>query len=207
MAGNRGFYSTGSKTRQKLIEAAADLLAEEGYQAISARRVAAHAGLKPQLVHYYFRSMEELIVTVFERDTANYNRLHIEALASANPLRALWKLNSNLPQAQLMFEFVALSNQHEGLRERMRETGEDFRVKQIDAIQRIFELRGSPDPGITAEALAMLMSSIARSMVIENRVGVETGHNEMVALVEYVLDRIDPLVPESEGAEMTRVEG
>ena len=89
----------------------------------------------------------------------------------------------------------------------MRETGEDFRVKQIDAIQRIFELRGSPDPGITAEALAMLMSSIARSMVIENRVGVETGHNEMVALVEYVLDRIDPLVPESEGAEMTRVEG
>lgn len=207
MAGNRGFYSTGSKTRQKLIEAAAELLAEEGYQAISARRVAAHAGLKPQLVHYYFRSMEELIVTVYERDTITYDRLHDEALASPNPLRALWKLNSNLPQARLMFEFVALSKQHEGLRERMRETGEDFRAKQVEAIQRIFERRGAPDPGITPEALAMLMSAIARSMVIENRVGVETGHTEMALLVEYVLDRIDPLAPEEAGAEMSRAKG
>ena len=40
---------------------------EEGYAAVTSRRVADAAGLKPQLVHYYFRTMEDLFLEVFRR--------------------------------------------------------------------------------------------------------------------------------------------
>ena len=40
---------------------------EEGYAAVTSRRLANKAGLKPQLVHYYFRTMEELFLEVFRR--------------------------------------------------------------------------------------------------------------------------------------------
>jgi len=92
MVANRGYNSTNAKTRQRLIEAASEILDEEGYPAFTARRIASRAELKPQLVHYYFRSMEELVVTVFKRSSASYFQLHDEALSSPRPLHALWRL-------------------------------------------------------------------------------------------------------------------
>ena len=54
-----------------LVAATELLMHEEGYVAVSARRVAARAGLKPQLVHYYFRTMDELLLDVFDRFADN----------------------------------------------------------------------------------------------------------------------------------------
>jgi TetR/AcrR family transcriptional regulator len=54
-----------SKTR--LIEAAERLMREEGYAAVTSRRVASKAGLKPQLVHYYFRTMDDLFLAILEQ--------------------------------------------------------------------------------------------------------------------------------------------
>jgi len=49
------------------VEAAEQLLREQGYVAISARQVADKAGLKPQLLYYYFRTMDELVLAVSGR--------------------------------------------------------------------------------------------------------------------------------------------
>ena len=56
-----------SKTRAALLDAAEKLMLEEGYAAVTSRHVAAKAGLKPQLVHYYFRTMEDLFLALFRR--------------------------------------------------------------------------------------------------------------------------------------------
>jgi len=85
MVATRGYQSIGAKTRLQLIEAASDVLGEEGYPAFTARRIASRAGLKPQLVHYYFRSMEELVVTGFQRSSAEYFQQHDRALSSSRP--------------------------------------------------------------------------------------------------------------------------
>jgi len=192
MTASRGSYSTGTKSRLKLIEAASELLEEEGYQAISARRVAGRAKLKPQLVHYYFQSMEDLMITVFQRSSANYYRLHDEALSSPKPLHAIWELNSNMPEARRMFEYIALAKVYPGLREEMRKTGENFREQQIETIRRVFKERGINDPEVSADGLAGLLSAVARNFVIEDQVGVSRGHQEMEAFIKALLDRYEP---------------
>lgn len=193
MASTPGSQARGSRSRLRLIEAAYDLLGDEGYQAFSARRVAQKADLKPQLVHYYFRSMEDLILAVFQRSTAKYYRLHDEALSSRHPVRALWALNSNLPEGKRMTEYVALGKVYPALRETMRETGENFRRLQIEAIERIYAERGITEAFVGPRGLAMLMSAVARNYVIESEVGVSLGHDEVHALINRMLDLFDPL--------------
>lgn len=194
MPSNRGFDSQDSKSRMRLIEAAHDILAEEGYQAFSARRIADRAELKPQLVHYYFRSMEELVVAVFQRTTANYCRLHDEALTSRQPLRMVWTLNRNLPEAKRMTEFIALSKRFEGLRTVMRETGEEFRRMQIATIERLYDGRKTdPHYGITPHGLAVLMAAVARNFVLETEVDMLLGHDDLEAFIDRLLDHFEPL--------------
>lgn len=177
----------------RLIEAAYELLGEEGYHAISARRIAQKAELKPQLVHYYFRSMEELVVAVFQRSSAKYFALHDEALSSRHPLRALWALNSNLPEGKRMTEYVALGKVYPALRAEMRTTGESFRRMQIEAMERLYAERGFDRTLIGPQGLVMLMSAVARNFVIEGEVGVTLAHAEVEALITRLLDHFDPL--------------
>ena len=67
MAIGRRKGSEHSATRLKLIEAAESLMLEEGYAAVTARRLAVKGGLKSQLLHYYFEDMDELFAAVIRR--------------------------------------------------------------------------------------------------------------------------------------------
>src|SRR4029077_16589163 len=88
---SRRIGATDSKTRAQLVDAAEQLLLDEGYAAVTSRRVAAKAGRKPQLVHYYFRTMDDLFLEVYRR-RADENLARLEkAVAEDGSLRALWK--------------------------------------------------------------------------------------------------------------------
>jgi TetR/AcrR family transcriptional regulator len=91
---NRRLGMENARSRNLLIEAADDVLIEEGAHAVSARRVAERAGLKPQLVHYYFQTMDDLLIAVFRRAQQDYLGRHEQALGANHPLDALWKLNN-----------------------------------------------------------------------------------------------------------------
>ena len=54
-----------SETRMALLDATERVLRSEGYAAVSSRRIAQEAGLKQQLVYYYFHTMDELLLATF----------------------------------------------------------------------------------------------------------------------------------------------
>ena len=58
--------------RGKLIEAAYEVLAAQGYEATTIKAVAQAAGVAPGLIHYYFASKEELLAAVLEDAAARY---------------------------------------------------------------------------------------------------------------------------------------
>lgn len=57
-------------TRDKLLEAAAAILTEEGVTGISTRRIAARARVNQALVHYHFGSIENLMLEVLRGTSA-----------------------------------------------------------------------------------------------------------------------------------------
>ena len=66
MTSARRIGAPDAKNRSVLLDAAEQLMLEEGYAAVTSRRVAEKAALKPQLVHYYFRTMDDLFLEVME---------------------------------------------------------------------------------------------------------------------------------------------
>src|SRR5690606_18436132 len=84
-----------SATRAALLDAAQALMMEEGYAAVTSRKVAARAGLKPPLVHYYFRTMDDLFVALVRRGADEARQRQDAALASDQPLWSLWETTTH----------------------------------------------------------------------------------------------------------------
>src|ERR1700758_4678917 len=76
-----------SETRDRLLDAAEQLMREEGYAAITTRKLGAKAGVHPQLVHYYFSGMDNLFLELWRRFTGHYPARQAQAFLSANPVR------------------------------------------------------------------------------------------------------------------------
>lgn len=55
-----GGYLRGEETRRRIVEAALEVFAEEGFARASTRRIAAAAGVNPPALQYYFDSKEGL---------------------------------------------------------------------------------------------------------------------------------------------------
>src|SRR5258706_12962692 len=95
MAQGRRLGAEGSQQRARFVDAAEAILCEVGEHGISARLVAARAGLKPQLLYYYFRTIDDLLLAVVQRVNERRLASFAQALASPDPLRAMWAAMSD----------------------------------------------------------------------------------------------------------------
>jgi AcrR family transcriptional regulator len=174
-------------SRTLLVEAADNILIAEGAHAISARQVAERAGLKPQLVHYYFQTMDDLLIAVFRRAQAEYLRRHEEALAARQPLTALWRLNNEPQGTRRMMEFIALAGRRDAVRAVIIESAAQFRKLQIAAISRVLQERGIDRKAFPPAGVALLMATLSRGIVMEETLGISLGHAELQSMVKRVL--------------------
>src|SRR5438132_11954568 len=90
-----------SAMRTALVEAAEQLIRDEGYPAVTTRSLADKVNLKRQIVHYYFTSMDDLFIAVIQR-VADRKRARVEAAAASDEaLRALQEVNQDPEDAIL----------------------------------------------------------------------------------------------------------
>lgn len=175
----------GSKVRTQFVDACEELLRTEGYLAISARRVAAQAGLKTQLLYYYFRTMDDLILAVVQRINERRSERFDEALASGAPLQALWDLNSDPASAALSAELTSIAGHREAIRAEIVRSAERFRARQIEAAARLLPNRD--EARFPAAGVVMIAAALGRAIVAEQALGLTEGHAEALAIVQRAL--------------------
>jgi AcrR family transcriptional regulator len=181
-----------SKTRALLLDAAEKLMLEEGYAAVTSRRVAAQAGLKPQLVHYYFRTMDDLFLALYRRRAEQGLERQTRALAAQQPLWALWDLSRDPWGNALTMEFTALANHRKAIRSEIAASAERYRAEQLEGIEVVFERYGVSSQDLPAIVCTVLMTSVSRFLVIEQEtLGMSSGHAETVAFVERLIRRLE----------------
>jgi AcrR family transcriptional regulator len=177
-------------TREALIEATAQIMVDEGYAAATSRRVAAQAGVKAALVHYYFPSMDDLFVAVL-RDKAETNLQHQrQAMAEAEPLHALWQLNS-AQDAQLFTEFLAMANHRKAVRSEIVSYAMRFRDIEEGAMTLALKARGIDLELFPPVVMSMIMGSLARMVLHEKGLGITRGHDQARAFIEQCLERFE----------------
>ena len=180
-----------AKNRTVLLDATERVLLRDGYGAVSSRRVATEAGLKPQLVHYYFRSMDELYLEVFRRRAEQNLERVAEALASERPLQALWRHASDPAGAAFMVELVALANHRPAIRAEIARFAERFRSMQVEALTTVLDRYGIAPHDLPPAVAIVVVTGVSQVLVLEDVLGVTTGHAETRELVERWIDEIE----------------
>ncbi|CAN7318085.1 TetR/AcrR family transcriptional regulator [Phenylobacterium sp. LjRoot225] len=191
MNSTRRFGPENSATRTLLLDATAQLMLDEGYAAVSTRRVAKTVGLTPALVHYYFKTTDDLLVALYRRTTEqNLERLKA-ALNSPAPLTALWELSADAVRTSLTIEFMALANHRKAIKVEIARYAEFARGMQAQTVAQVLGddmlARDFPPVGVT-----VLIAAVARSLVMEENVGIYGGHAEARVIVELLLRRAQP---------------
>jgi AcrR family transcriptional regulator len=174
-----------------LVNATSQIMVEEGYAAATSRRVAAKAGVKPALVHYYFPTMDDLYLAVFRRGAAVYLERQQTALSSDRPLHAFWVTLTEPKDTRLLLEFMGLANHRKEIRAEITAWSERWREMQITALNFIVREHDIDPDEYPPAGLAVVIAAIGRTLILEQGLGTSGGHDAAVALVNRFLDRFE----------------
>src|SRR5580692_3185069 len=103
---------------------------EEGYAAVSVRRVAKSAGVSSTLLHYYYPTADDLLVALYRHSSEkDLEQLH-QALKAADPIQALWNYQTDAARTALGVEFLALANHRKMVKSEISRFAEHARSLQ-----------------------------------------------------------------------------
>jgi TetR/AcrR family transcriptional regulator len=180
----------GAGTRSAIIDATIAIMREHGYAAVSSRRIAAAAGLKSKLVHYYFKTMDELFLAVYKRiEDEHFARL-TRALASNTPLRALWQLDLDSTNTSMVLELTALANHRKGLRAEIARASERFRLLQAAMFERAVGGSGGT-PALSPMFVSVVALALSRLLAMDSVLGVSAGHDETLRAIDAFLASVE----------------
>jgi AcrR family transcriptional regulator len=176
----------GYETEQALLDAAERLLVEVGAAGITTRQVAKAAGVNHGLVHYYFGSVEQLLVRVLERFTERLIERQRGMYAEEAPFLDKWRtamayLEEDLPYQKLWFELQALAWNRPELHERLARVHDEWRAVLIEAFAPVREQLGLE---LSLEALVTLVYTFNEGIMLERLSGIETGHRELLDWID-----------------------
>jgi AcrR family transcriptional regulator len=139
-----------AERRTELVQAAVRVATREGLSAATTRRIAKEAGVSVGIVHYCFRSKEELLSEVVREVAregyvaAAHGLPNATGAAPADLIRAavgaFWELVESTPDKQLLtYEVITWALRTPGVEVIAREQ----RDRQIEGIQHLMELIAS----------------------------------------------------------------
>jgi AcrR family transcriptional regulator len=171
-----------------LLDAAERLLVEVGYAGVTTRRLAEEAGVNNGLVHYYFGSIENLLVRVLERFTERLIARQRAMYADPDvPFIEKWRtamrylLSEDVAYEKVWLELQALAWNRPELRGRVEGVNAEWREVLTEAFAEPRKRYGIEMP---LEALVSLVITFNEGIMLERLSGVEEGHRELLDWID-----------------------
>jgi len=179
--------SARSAAEEALLDAAERVLVDAGYSAITTRRLAEEAGVNHGLVHYYFGSVENLLVRVLERFTDRLVARQREMYAADVPFLDKWRTamryltTEDLAYQKVWLELQALAWNRPELRERVDHVNAEWRAVLTEAFADPRERFGIDMP---LDALVSLVMTFNEGVILERMSGTTAGHQELLDWID-----------------------
>jgi AcrR family transcriptional regulator len=176
---------------EAFLDAAERLLVRKGAAGISTRQLALEAGQNHGLVHYYFGSVDELLLQALERFTARLLARQRAMYGSDAPFVEKWRtamsfvgedLASGYPKVWVELQVLALNKPE--LRERLRAVHASWRSLLHDALAQAVEEYGLDSRRFPVEAWAALVMQFNEGLLYERLLGFDRGHEELLATID-----------------------
>ena len=176
---------------QALLDAAERLLVTVGYAGITTRILAKEAGLNHGLVHYYFGSMENLLLRTLERFTEQLIARQQAMYAADIPFIEKWRramgfLDEDLAGGypKIWLELQALAWNRPEFRERVAGVNAEWRAVLTEAFSAAMRAYGIDKRRFPVEAVVSLVMTFNEGMFLERLNGIDDGHASLLAMID-----------------------
>ena len=175
-----------------LLDAAERLLVEVGHSGITTRRLAEEAGVNHGLVHYYFGSIENVLVRTLERFTQRLTERQRELYAAESPFIEKWRtamrylISEDVTYEKIWLELQALAWNRTELQEPLARVDAEWRAVLTEAFEEPHRELGIEMP---LDALVSLVLTFNIGIMVERLGGIETGHADLLEWIDGWLSR------------------
>ncbi|WP_225729340.1 MULTISPECIES: TetR/AcrR family transcriptional regulator [unclassified Nocardia] len=166
----------GRETRDRLMDAAVELIAERGWGAVTTRMLAERAGLRPGLVHYHFNSVNDLLIDAALRMARRLGASVLDgALTQSGAagvrylLDAIELYTAADVDTRVFSEMLLAATRYERLQHGLGEVLREFRAAVATWLDGAV-----PDPAATAVVLTAALDGLILHRLIDPRLG-ESG--------------------------------
>ena len=191
-------------TKSKILAAAFQRLAREGYAALSVREIARDAGVNHALINYHFRSKDQLVVEVL--DAANRELLQRQQRLYSTPgdfaskwaqARAFYEGDLASGFVRIQAELWAASLSNPGLREKFLPRLLAWREVVLGAVRdavQTLEAHGTPlPPPFSAEVIATWISEFWLGMEFVDLIGGREERRQHTAALDAMQALLEAL--------------
>src|SRR5690348_4314494 len=193
------------QTRERIIAAAAKVLAAKGYDATTLREISREAQAAPGLVHYYFGGKDQLLVEALQAAGQRFHQ-RMEYLVQQVPgdqaldavLTRLFERVGQEPEVyRLRYESFSLGLHNpviapevrERLAQRRRELG-SVMAKVVERSQRTEDVkRSSFDPTILAALLLSLFDGLALQKIMDPDFDLDAAYQLLARLLRCLFSQ------------------
>jgi AcrR family transcriptional regulator len=203
-----------NETVEAFLDAAERLLITHGYAGVTARRLAEEAGANHGLIHYYFGSMEQLLVQVLERFTERLIVRQREMYAADVPFLQKWRsamgfLDEDFSSGyqKIWLELQALAWNRPELQERVRQVYGQWRGVLRDAFAKALEHYQLDPEQFPLEAITTLVATFNEGIFLDRMLGITTGHAELLAMIDRWLSGLEAARAEGSGQDEGTLSG
>ena len=167
-------------TREKILHSAFTVLSRQGYENTSIKEIAEEAGVAQGLVHYYFKSKQQLVLAVFAEVCREMEFGNEQGAAGAQAAYEKFKAMLNGKQAThaLYFQLIAM-----GLHDKELGGGVLDFVRQdrahIEEIARQVLAEREQDP-TPAKAIAAVIEAAVLGIMVQNLIDPDFNADEAV---------------------------
>ncbi|MFN2466156.1 MAG: TetR/AcrR family transcriptional regulator [Candidatus Dormibacteria bacterium] len=172
--------------RRQVIEAAAAVMARQGYAATSMKDVAQEAGIAQGLIHYYFASKDDLVMAVVKDSCDAMLAETVAAFeqASGGPLERVWpalesarERTKHRPEMWRIFvELYPLSLNNPALRAQFKELYDKITQTTLGMVEEINRQIPTPlpvDPQYFARVITAAIDGIALQAMADPALSVD----------------------------------
>jgi AcrR family transcriptional regulator len=194
------------KTKERIIAAAAKVLAAKGYDATTLREISREAQAAPGLVHYYFGGKDELLVQVLQVAGRRFHQ-RMEDLAQHLPTdQSLDVLLAQLHERvdlepevyRLRYESFSLGLHNPIIEPRVRERLAQRRNEIGSVIAKVLEnsgwteggQRSSPDPTLLGALLLSIFDGLALQKIMDPDFDLEAAYQLLAQALHSLLGSV-----------------
>ena len=186
-----------AEATEALLSAAESLLVEVGHAGITVRKLAERAGVNHGLVHYYFGSMQDLLLRVVERFTDGLIERQRAMYAADVPFLEKWRTamsfldeDADSGYQKVWFELQALGWNDAAVRERLQKVHQQW----VDVLRPAFDA-GLAELDVDrtlypTDAVVSLVMTFNEGIMVERLAGIDTGHRHLLTMIDAMLQRL-----------------